>query len=356
WVLSGRTPTALTHQATRLHHHLTTHNTPPTHTATTLTRRTTFDHRAIILGTNTTELTTALTALTTAKPAPGLITGTTTTGTTGLVFSGQGTQRLGMGHQLARTYPAFATALDEVTTELDQWLEKPLLDIMWGTDPTPLHTTQYAQPALFALQTALFRLLQSWSVTIDIVMGHSVGEITAAHIAGTLTLPHAAQLITTRARLMQTLPTNGAMIAIQATETEVTQALRDGVDIAAINTEHNIVISGHAPTAQAIAATFTEQGRKTTPLRVSHAFHSTLMEPILEQFLNDIAHITPTPPRIPLISNLTGQLTDHHYATPTYWRDHIRQPVRFAQSITTMTNTGTTRILEAGPDTTLTTM
>ena len=212
--------------------------------------------------------------------------------------------------------------------------------------------TAYTQPALFALEYALAQLWLSWGVQPAVVLGHSVGKYVAACIAGVFSLEDGLRLIAERGRLMQALPTNGAMIAVSADEAAVTQAIapyRDLVSIAALNGADNTVIAGTRRAIDLIAATFTAAGVKVTGLEVSHAFHSPLMEPILDPFEQVARTVTFAAPRLPLLANLTGKPATAAIRTPRYWRDHIRQPVRFADSIATLAEQGIDILVEIGP-------
>ncbi|MFD9939159.1 acyltransferase domain-containing protein, partial [Streptomyces massasporeus] len=316
------------------------------------TTRTHFDHRATATGTSREELLTALDALATGQTSPQVVTGQPAGhGGLAIVFPGQGTQRTGMGHDLYTHHPVYAAAFDEVCTHLDPLLGRSLRDLVHTSED--IHQTQYTQPALFAYQVALYRLTESWGITPDHLIGHSIGEVTAAHIAGILTLPDACTLVATRARLMQSAPHGGPMVALQATEDEVLPHLQDRthqVSIAALNGPHSTVIAGDDDAVEDITRHFEDQGRKTKWLNVSHAFHSPHMESVLDEFTTTLNHITFHPPTIPIVSNLTGELATDDIQTPHYWARHIRNTVRFAHGITTLDTLGTTTYLELGPD------
>ncbi len=304
--------------------------------------RSVFEKRAVVLGSSRDELLGALHALASGQPHAALVEAATAdsgvSGKTVWLFSGQGSQRPGMGAELHARFPVFATAFDEICELLNPHLEHPLAQVVLGEDSDLIHHTTYAQTGLFALQVSLARLLDSMGVTPDTVIGHSVGEIAAAHIAGVLDLPDACHLIASRATLMGNLPTGtGAMTAIEATPEELQTDLTntDGqVSIAALNTPTSTVISGPTQLVTTIAANWQQRGRRTKTLTVSHAFHSPHMDPILDQFTEAISALTYHQPRIPLISNLTGQPADHNITTPTYWTQHIRQPVQFHPAVT----------------------
>ncbi|WP_179150665.1 type I polyketide synthase, partial [Mycobacterium avium] len=288
-------------------------------------------------------------------PAASLIRGVATpAGKRVFVFPGQGSQTLGMGRQLHAGYPVFAEAFDAVVAELDRHLLRPLRDVIWGDDENVLNSTEFAQPALFAVEVALFRLLESWGVRPDFVMGHSIGELSAAHVAGVLSLQNAAVLVAARGRFMQALPEGGAMIAVQATEAQVRPLLGPGVGIAAVNGPAAVVISGDHDAAVAIAERLRAEGHRVHRLSVSHAFHSPLMEPMIDEFGTVAAGLAIDKPVIPIISNLTGQPAADDFGSPEYWKCHVRDAVRFADSVRFAQSAGATRFLEVGPSSGLT--
>ncbi|MGD0068369.1 MAG: SDR family NAD(P)-dependent oxidoreductase, partial [Streptosporangiaceae bacterium] len=356
WLVSAATPQALRVQADRLRAFVASRpDLDPLDLAHSLaTTRSALSYRAAIVGAGRDDLLAGLRALAAGEPAPAVLGPAAGQpaggrGATAFLFSGQGAQRLGMGRELYQRFRAFAEALDAVCDELDGHLERPLREVMWGQEAGPLDETAFAQPALFAVEVALFRLLESWGLRPDYLAGHSIGEIAAVHVAGVLSLPDACALIAARGRLMQALPAGGAMMAIQATEQEVRPRLTEGVSIAAVNGPAAVVISGDESAVLAIAATFTD--RKRRRLRVSHAFHSPLMDPMLAEFREVATGLRTGTPVIPVVSTLTGQPAEPgQFGSADYWAGHAREAVRFADAVSALRAAGVTRFLELGPD------
>ncbi|WP_290062693.1 type I polyketide synthase, partial [Amycolatopsis solani] len=317
WVLSARSEAALTDQIARV----TAVSPAPLDAGFTLaTTRARFPHRAVLLAG--------------ADGVREVARGVAAPGPLAFLFTGQGAQRLGMGRELAAEYPVFAAAFDEVLAGFDDSVRA----VVWGADAEALAATGVAQPALFAIEVALSRLLASWGVRPDFVAGHSVGEIAAAHVAGVLSLADAVTLVSARGRLMQALPRGGAMVAIEASEEDVRAELIDGADLAAVNGPRSVVVSGVEAAVLSVAARFGKSKR----LKVSHAFHSSLMDPMLAEFRAVVAELSFAPPQIPLIA--AGDVT-----SPEYWVDHVRATVRFADALGSLREAGVTRFAEIGP-------
>ncbi|MFI6108986.1 type I polyketide synthase, partial [Streptomyces sp. NPDC051310] len=352
-VLSARSDAALRAQAERLRARLAAG--PEVSVADTafssVRTRALLERRAVVTASGRDELLAGLAALTAGETEVG--------GRTAFLFTGQGAQRARMGAELAARFPRFAEALDEVCAELDPRVGRPvrsLLDAEEGSDEAALlDSTEYTQVALFAVEVALFRLVESLGVRPDYLVGHSVGELSAAHVAGALSLADACELVVARGRLMGALPAGGAMVAVQADEAEVAESLagfEGRLDVAAVNGPRAVVVSGDADAVEEWLPRW--EGRKTTRLRVSHAFHSARMEPMLAEFEAVARGVRFGAPRIPVVSNVTGQPVPAFDAA--YWVRHVRQAVRFADGVRTLWKLGVRRFLELGPDAVLTAM
>ncbi|QHC23756.1 SDR family NAD(P)-dependent oxidoreductase [Streptomyces sp. GS7] len=343
WLVSGKSEEALAAQLERMSSRGTA--TSPVDVGFSLaTGRSTFAHRAVLL----------------AQCPDGELTeaarGRAETGRPlAVLFSGQGAQRVGMGRELYGRFPVFAEALDEVLAHFEGEL-RDLRAVMFG-EAAGLDETGFTQPALFAVEVALFRLVESWGIRPDFVAGHSIGEVAAAHVAGVFSLADACVLVAARARLMQALPVGGAMVAVQAGESEVEPRLSDGVSIAAVNGPEAVVIAGDETEVLCIAEELAAEGRKTQRLSVSHAFHSASMDPMLEDFRRVVVGLSFKAPQIPLVSNVTGELAPEELVcSADYWVRHVRETVRFADGVRTLEAEGASAFLELGPDGVLTAM
>ncbi|MEE1820909.1 SDR family NAD(P)-dependent oxidoreductase, partial [Streptomyces sp. BE20] len=356
WLLSARTPEALRGQAARLlEHERTGPDRDPG--AALAAGRAGFEHRAVLLGADRAARAGALAALAAGTEHPGVVTGTAgRPGRTAFLFSGQGSQRPGMGLELYRSQPVFADAFDRVCAALDPLLERPLHEVI--ADGEALARTEYTQPALFALGTALFELAGHWGITPDYLLGHSIGELTAAHVAGVLSLPDAAALVAARGRLMQAMPAGGAMVALTVSAEELAPMLAERADVlslAAVNGPASTVVSGDPRAVAELAAHWEALGRRSRRLRVSHAFHSPHMDGMLAEFRAVASTLEFRPPRIPLVANRTGALaTAEQLASPEHWVDQVRGTVEFRAGIDRLEAAGVDRYLELGPDGSLT--
>ncbi|WP_449289913.1 SDR family NAD(P)-dependent oxidoreductase [Nocardia aobensis] len=350
WVVSARTGVALADQARRLASHLAASEHDPADIGLSLATRAVFDHRAVVVSAERDALRAGIRALGRGEPGPGVVSGRAMPGTTGMVFSGQGAQWAGMAAELHRAYPVFAEHFDAILSELEPCLgqQVSLSDAL--TDDDLVDHTVFAQAGLFAFEVALYRLLASWGVRADVVAGHSIGEVAAAHIAGVLSLEDACVLVAARGRLMQALPAGGAMVAVGASEADVLPLLSAGVSIAAVNGPASVVLSGAEAAVTAVLEASAERGWRTKRLRVSHAFHSSLMEPMLSEFASAIAGLTFTRPAVPVVSTVTGRQVVDEMCDPAYWVGQVRDAVRFADAVTAMADMGVSRFAEIGPD------
>jgi acyl transferase domain-containing protein/acyl carrier protein len=359
--LSAKTEEALSQLAARYAQHLAA-NPGSSFTDTCFTAntgRSHFSHRLAVVSASADEACEKLRAFAAGQDAPGLYRGRAPVGIrprVAFLFTGQGSQYRDMGRELYETQPAFRNTLDHCDEILRPLLEKPLLEVLHRDSNGALDQTAYTQPALFSLEYSLARLWMSWGIKPEIAMGHSVGEYVAACVAGVFSLDDGLRLIASRARLMQGLPQGGAMAAVLAEEARVRSVLdpgRQDVSIAAVNGPRHVVISGACPAVEKAAAALEKAGVETKMLNVSHAFHSPLVEPMLAAFERAAAEVTYAPPRLDLVSNVTGELVTSDTIRPGYWCRHAREPVRFADGIQTLHRQGYDIFVEIGPKPTL---
>nr|APD72067.1 type I polyketide synthase 2 [Streptomyces sp.] len=366
YAVSGHDPVALRAQARRLAAWVREHPDPrPADLAASLvTTRTAFPRRAVVVANGLGTLLTRLDALGEGTPGAGTVEGETDGGGTAVLFTGQGAQRPGMGRELYTAHPGFAAAFDAVCEHLDPALDRPLRDVLWAEPGSPgaglVHRTEYAQPGLFAFEVALYRFVTGLGVRPALLLGHSVGELAAAHVAGVLSLPDACALVAARGRLMQALPEGGAMTAVEATEEEVGAALvglEERVGIAAVNGPRAVVVSGDTDVVDRLAAHWRAEGHRTRRLQVGHAFHSPRMAGMLDAFRTVARSVSYAPPRLPVVSTVTGNLAaPAALCDPEYWVRNVRACVRFLDGVRRLDAAGVTTYLELGPDTVLATM
>lgn len=307
-----------------------------------------FEHRIAVTGTTASELAAALRARALAplrKPAGSHA-------PVAWMFTGQGSQRAGMGARLYATEPAFRAAIDRCDTLFQDLRGVSLTSLLFDATPNlRLNDTEWTQPALFALELALAELWQHWGVAPAAVIGHSVGEFVAAVVAGVFSADDGLRLVTARGQLMQQLPAGGGMLSVFASE-QITRdviAPFDLVAVAAINAIDEVVVSGPQASLDRIAGVLTAKGITARPLVVSHAFHSKLMLPARDGFAKVLADVRFSLPKIDLISNLTGKKAGAEIATPDYWIRHLLEPVRFRDGLETMASMGIAHYLELGP-------
>ncbi len=365
FLVSSKSVDGLREQAQRLHAHVQEHpQMAPLDLAYSLaTTRAHHEQRAAILAADREALMSGLEALQTDQPAASVVRGAVYAGKTAYMFAGQGAQRAGMGRGLYAACPVFANALDAVCAELDKHLGRPLKTIMFAEQSAPeaamLEQTSFTQPALFALEVALFRLLGSLGLEPDLLIGHSIGELSAACVAGVLSLPDAASMVAARGRLMAALAQGGAMLAVEASDQEIATTLyglEEKVALAAVNGPRATVVSGEEATIEELERFWKGRGRRVTRLRVSHAFHSPLIEPMLAEFRRVAQSLRFEQPTIPIISNVSGAVAGKELSSPEYWVSQARHTVRFADGVGALERAGVTRMLELGPDGALSSM
>ncbi|SER42621.1 type I polyketide synthase [Actinokineospora terrae] len=342
-LVSGRTAAALTAQADRL----SDVDAEVVDLGFSLaTSRQSFEHRAVVLVADRESAAAGLAAVAAGESSPDVLRGVVEPGLLAVLFTGQGAQVAGMGRELHETYPVFAQAFDAVAARIGLSLH----EIVFG-DPGTIDRTDNAQAGLFAVEVATFRLLESWGVRPDLLVGHSIGEVAAAHVGGVLSLDDACALVAARGRLMAGLPEGGSMLAVEASEAELAAEFPDGlpagVDLAAINSDRSLVVSGDREAVLEVKRTIGAQGRRVKELAVSHAFHSHLVEPILAEFAEVVAGLEFHAPVIPLVSTVE---LDADVANPEYWVRQVRATVRFHAAATRLRERGVTRFVEVGPD------
>ncbi|MFE2948798.1 SDR family NAD(P)-dependent oxidoreductase [Embleya sp. NPDC059267] len=358
WVLSGRTAQALRAQAARLAAHLSAspESAVPDVGWSLASTRSAFEHRAVVVGLDREELLAGLGAVAGGGAGPGVVSGAARSGALGFVFAGQGGQRPGMGRGLYERFPVFAEAFDAAAAELDRRLTghvmHPVRDVVFGAEGTEglLDETVFTQAGLFAIEVALYRLAESFGVRPGHVVGHSIGELAAAHVAGVWSLPDACAVVAARGRLMQELPSGGAMAAVGLGPDEVEGLLTPGVVVASVNGPGQVVVSGTEEAVAAVVAEVSARGGRARRLRVSHAFHSPLMEPMSAEFRRVLESVRFDRPGLSAVSGVTGSWVDPDaWCSPDYWVRQVREPVLFGAGVHTLLHAGVSTWVELGP-------